>query len=74
MQDIKDLEKQITFVDELYSRYMNALNDRQYSEFSDCVILNASGKNSIKHIRRLGLLLRKELSALDTKLDRFYNP
>ena len=74
MQDIKDLEEQITFVDELYSRYREGLNDRKYSEFSDCVLLNASGKNSVEHIKRLGILLRKELSALDSKLDRIYNP
>nr|DAW75151.1 MAG TPA: hypothetical protein [Bacteriophage sp.] len=74
MQDIKDLEKQITFVDELYSRYREGLNDRKYNEFSDCVLLNASGKNSVEHIKRLGILLRKELSTLDSKLDRTYNP
>lgn len=74
MQDIKELEKQIAFIDELYSRYMKGLNDRKYNEFSDCVFLNASGKNSIENIKRLGILLRKELSALDSKLDRIYNP
>lgn len=74
MQDIKELDKKIAFIDELYSRYREGLNDRKYNEFSDCVFLNASGKNSVKHIKRLGMLLRKELSALDNKLDRYYNP
>ena len=74
MQDIKELEKQIAFIDELYSRYREGLNDRKYYEFSDCVVLNASGKNSVEHIKRLGMLLRKELSALDSKLVKVYNP
>lgn len=47
---------------------------KKYNDFSDCVVLNASGKNSIENIKRLGILLRKELSTLDSKLDRTYNP
>lgn len=74
MQDIKELDKQIAFIDELYSRYREGLNDRKYNDFSDCIDLNASGKNSIENIKRLGILLRKELSTLDSKLDRTYNP
>lgn len=74
MQDIKELDKQIAFIDELYSRYREGLKDRKYNDFSDCISLNASGKNSIENIKRLGILLRKELSTLDSKLDRTYNP
>ena len=74
MQDIKELDKQIAFIDELYSRYREGLNDRKYNDFSDCIGLNASGKNSIENIKRLGILLRKELSTLDSKLGRTYNP
>lgn len=74
MQDIKELDKKIAFIDELYSRYREGLNDRKYNDFNDCVFLNASGKNSVEHIKRLGMLLRKELSSLDNKLDRYYNP
>lgn len=51
MQDIKELDKKIAFIDELYSRYREGLNDRKYNDFSDCVFLNASGKNSVEHIK-----------------------
>lgn len=73
MKDIQELDKRMIFIDELYSRYVKALNDRNYNDFSQCTFLNASGKNSIKHIKRLSMLLRKELSSLDSELESAYN-
>lgn len=70
MRDIKDLDNQIRFIEDLHSRYISALKDRNYSSFSDWVHLNASGEN----IKRLGILLRKEMIDLEKKLDRTYNP
>lgn len=74
MKDIKDLDKQIRFIEELNSRYISALKDRNYNSFSNRVHLNASGKNPIENIKRLGILLRKEMIDLEKNLDRTYNP
>ena len=73
MRDIKDLDNQIRFIEDLHSRYISALKDRNYSSFSDWVHLNASGKNPIENIKRLGILLRKEMIDLEKNLDRTYN-
>ena len=48
MKDIKDLDNQIRFIEDLNSRYISALKDRNYSNFSDWVFLNASGKTRLK--------------------------
>ena len=68
MKDIKELDKQVNFIDELFSRYISAYKDRSYNSFSDCNFLNASGRNSYTHIRNLGILIRKETSKLEKDL------
>lgn len=70
MKDIKELDKQINFIEGLYSRYLSALKDRSYNSFSDCNFLNASGRNSYTHIRNLGILIRKETKKLEEDLFR----
>lgn len=70
MKDIKELDKQVNFIEELYSRYISALKDRGYNNFSDCKYLNASGRNSYTSIRNLGILIRKETKKLEDELFR----
>lgn len=74
MKDIKDLDNQIRFIEDFHSRYISALKDREHSSFGDWVCLNTSGKNTIENIKRLGILLRKEMIDLEKNLDRTYNP
>lgn len=69
MKDIKDLDNQIRFIEDLHSRYISALKNREYSSFGDWVCLNAS-----ENIKRLGILLRKEMIDLEKNLGRTYNP
>ena len=75
MRSIKDIDKQIAFIDELFSRYKIALQDRTRNEFSDCVYFNSSGSNSLQNTKRLGIMIRKELLSLDKKLnERIFSP
>lgn len=75
MRSIKDIDKQIAFIDELFSRYKLALQDRTHNEFSDCIHFNKSGKNSLENTKRLGVMIRKELISLEGKLEeRTFSP
>lgn len=75
MRSIKDIDKQINFIDELFFRYKLALKDRTHNEFNDLIYFNKSGKNSLENTKRLGVMLRKELISLETKLeDRAFSP
>ena len=75
MRSIKDIDKQIAFIDELFFRYKIALQDRTHNEFSDWIYFNSSGTNSIANTKRLGVLIRKELLSLEKKLDeRTFSP
>lgn len=75
MRSIKDIDKQINFIDELFFRYKLALKDRTHNEFNDLIYFNSSGKNSLENTKRLGVMLRKELISLETKLeDRTFSP
>lgn len=69
MRSIKDIDKQINFIDELFFRYKLALKDRTHNEFNDLIYFNKSGKNSLENTKRLGVMLRKELISLETKLE-----
>ena len=68
MNDIKELDKRVNFIEELYSRYISALKDRSHNSFSDWNYLNASGRNSYTHLRNLGILIRKETKKLEDDL------
>lgn len=74
-RSIKDIDKQISFIDELFFRYKMALKDRTHNEFNDLIYFNSSGTNSIENTKRLGILIRKELISLERKLeDRCFSP
>ena len=77
MRSIKDIDKQIDFIDELFFRYKIALSDkeRRHNNFGDWIYFNSSGTNSTANTKRLGVLIRKELLSLEKKLDeRTFSP
>lgn len=65
---LEELDRRQQFINELIHRYNVALKDRRYNDFSDCTVLNASGKNSCTSIRHLGILIRREMKKLEDDL------
>lgn len=75
MRSIKDIDRQIAFIDELFSHYKIALQDRTHNNFGDWICFNKSGKNSLESTKRLGVMIRKELISLEGKLEeRTFSP